>query len=96
MHFMRDIFESMNEYLCIFLPGLLCEIVASGLGMREHDAVAGPHLTHQILPAHILYFALWQAVSTSHLQLAVQEIIGNLKNLMVFVGYLGELGVLKR
>jgi hypothetical protein len=86
----------MNEYLCIFLPGLLCEVVASGLSMREHDAVAGPHLAHQILPTHILNFTLWQAVPTRYQQLTIQEIIGNLKNLMVFVGYLGELGVLKR
>jgi hypothetical protein len=86
----------MNEYLCIFLPGLLREVVASGLSMREHDAVACPHLTHQILPTHILNFTMWQGVPTSHQQLAVQEIIGNLKNLMLFVGYLGELGILKR
>jgi len=59
MHLMRYIFESMNEYLGIFLPGLLCQVVTGGLSMRKHYAVAGPHLAHQILPAHFLDPTLW-------------------------------------
>ena len=64
--------------------------------MREHDTVTRPHLAHQILPAYILYSARGETVSARHLQLAVQQVIGDLKIMRVRVmGYLGEVSVLE-
>jgi hypothetical protein len=63
--------------------------------MREHDTVAGPHLAHQILPAHLFYSTLWEPVSARHLKLAIQKIIGDLKILISIVGLLMRVESLK-